>query len=108
MAVVLLNVEDNNAPNIALTLKRNGTVIDLTGASVDLIIKNADTNEITNAGHQACTVTDATGGIIAYVPAAGDVSAEGRYLAEVKITYSGGKIEILHERVVIVARAKAT
>lgn len=106
MSVLLLNVEDNTAPNIVLTLQRNGTVIDVTGATVSLIIAKRDDGSITNTGHQTCTVTDGENGLVTYTPQAADFADPGRYYCEVKIDYVGGKVERMYEVLSVLVREK--
>lgn len=107
MSVIVLAVEDNTAPNLDITLERDGTVIDLTGATVELITSKANTGEVTNTGHQSCTIVPpATGGVIRYTRQAADFPDEGRYLGEVKITYLGGTVERLHNLLNIIVRGK--
>lgn len=89
-------VEDNTAPPILLTLKREGVVIDVTGATVELIIARGST--ITNTGHQECTVVTPTSGLVQYDPQAGDFSSPGTYKADVKVTYADSSYEVLYEQ----------
>lgn len=101
-------VEDNTAPAYQITCKRDGTAIDLTGATVELIIENKSTGSITNTGHQTCTIVTASSGIISYAAEAGDFSEAGTYVGDVKITYNGGGVEILYSQVKWKVRAKIT
>ena len=102
MAVVFLTVEGNTAPAIQLTLKRNRQPIDLTGAAVALIIQNPKTKTVTNTGHQACSILEDEGGVIAYDIVDGDFANHNiDYRAEVKVTYSSGKIERIYETLTI-------
>lgn len=105
--ITILLVEDNNTPAFSVTLKRNGTAIDLSGATVRLLIKNAQTDTITNSSNQTCTVVTAASGIVSYQPETGDFPSEGRYIGEFKISYAGSRDEILHDRLNIIARKKA-
>lgn len=105
MAIRKINiVEDNTAPPIILTLKRDGVAIDLTGAAVSVIIAKGST--ITNTGHQAATVTTPAAGIISYTPQAGDFSTPGSYKADVQITYADTTVERLYDQLKIKARRK--
>lgn len=104
MSEVLRTVVGNNAPPLAITLKHDGTVIDLTGASVILIIKRDDTGAVTNASNQSCTVgTPATAGVVSYSPASTDFTVAGRYLAQAKITYANSTVEKISDKIVIAA-----
>lgn len=101
-------VEDNTAPAYQITCQRDGVAINLTGATVELIIENKSTGSITNTGHQSCTIITATSGIISYAAEAGDFSSAGTYTGDVKVTYNGGGIEILYGQVKWKVRAKIT
>lgn len=95
----------NTSPSIQVVVKRNGVVIDLTSATnVDLAIRRESTGLTTNTGHQSCTITTAASGIVTYTPQAGDFSFEGRYLGDVKVTFSGGGIEHIYELLLVLAR----
>lgn len=105
MAVVkLLIVEDNTAPPIEITCKRDGVVIDLTGSTVDLIISSG--TALTNTGHTSCSITSATTGVVEYQPQTGDFSNPGTYSCDVQVTYGDGTIERLYDRLKVKARRK--
>lgn len=106
MSAIFLNVETNTAPTVNLTLEHNGVAIDLTGASVILVIVNANTGIVTNSGHQSCTITSAISGKVSYTAQATDFPAGGRYTGGVKITYPSGQVERLYENIVIIIRSK--
>lgn len=106
MATQLLSVEDNTAPSIVLTLQRNNTAIDVTGATVDLIITSGGTQ--TNTGSTSCTLTTPTSGIVTYSPAATDFPTKGTYKCEIQITYSDATTEVLYESFVVKVRNKLT
>lgn len=99
-------VEDNTAPTIQLTIKRESLPVNLTGASVDLIIKNSTSGEITNVGDQACTITDAADGVIEYDPNATDFPSAGTYVCDVEITYADATVEVVYEQLTVEVRAK--
>lgn len=70
--------------------------MDLTNATtVTLIIKNKATGVITQSGKNA-VITTAASGIITYTSDATDFPTAGKYVADVKVTYSSGGIEILY------------
>lgn len=105
----LLSVEDNTAPPIVLTLERdNGdgttTAINVTGCTVALIINLNGT--VTNTGHQSCSLTTPTSGIVTYTTQTADFATPGTYNCEVKITYGDGTIETLYEKFQVKARPK--
>lgn len=104
MSSIFLTVTANTQPNLALTLERDGAAINLSGATVSLIITDADTGEVTNSGHQSCTITSAVAGTITYTATATDFTDEGRYTGEVLVNYGGSNVERLFEKVIIVAR----
>jgi hypothetical protein len=101
---IFQTVVGNTSPNIVITVQRNSTAIDVTGASVLLIITKEKTGTVTNTG-QSCALTTPTTGIVTYTPLAGDFPTSGRYLGEIKITYSSGKVERINEEILFVARA---
>ena len=104
MSSIFLTVTSNTQPNLALTLERDGVAINLSGSTVSLIITKADNGEVTNTGHQACTITSAAAGTITYAATATDFPDEGRYTGEVMVNYGGSNVERLYEKVIIVAR----
>lgn len=106
MAVNFYIVEDNTAPAYQITCERDGEAIDLTGAAVSLILKSKSLGTITNTGHQTCTLVTAASGIISYTAESTDFPSAGRYVADVKVVYSGGGVEILYEQAKWKVRAK--
>jgi hypothetical protein len=110
MAEVLLTVEGNEAPDIFLQLKRNGQPINLTGLSVDLLLKDTDTDTVVNTGHQGCTLGNDSYGVeeggVSYSPASGDLPANSRLMGAARINHVDDKPEILYEQVLIIVRAK--
>lgn len=104
MPVVILLVAGNLSPSYEFTLKRDSTVINLTGATaVVMNIKNAQTGTVT-ATAVALTITGLLTGKVLYSPLAAHFPSEGRYWGEIKITHSGGNTETLHKYVDFVAR----
>lgn len=94
----------NNAPDLVITCQRNGTAINITGATVKLMIQNERTGITTNGSNQSCALTTPASGIITYSPALADFPQEGRYVASIEITYASGKIEEIREEVLIIVR----
>lgn len=106
MATNFKIVEDNTAPDYVITCTRDGTAIDLSSAStVALIIKNKATSTITQAGKEAAITTPAAGKIT-YTADVTDFPSAGTYVADIKVTYSSGGIEILYNQVRFKVRAK--
>jgi hypothetical protein len=97
-------VEDNTAPPIVLTLERGGVIIDVTAATVNLIIARGNT--ITNTGHQACVPTTPTSGVVTYSPQVGDFPTPGTYKADVQIIYGDGSKEVLYDQLQLKARKR--
>jgi len=91
-------VEDNTAPDYVITCTRSGTAMNLTAATdVSLIIQQKSTGTITQAGKSAAITTPASG-VITYTADATDFPSAGTYVADIKVTYSGGGIEILYNQ----------
>ena len=98
-------VEQNTAPPLVITCERDdGTIIDLTGCDVDLIITNGSVQ--TNALHEACVVTSPSAGLVTYQLQTGDIPTSGTYLCDVVITYSDDTIETLYSQLKLKARLK--
>lgn len=91
-------VQNNTAPAYEITCQRDGVDIDLSSATVELILQEKSSGDITNVGHQTCTVTDATGGVISYAAESTDFPNKGRYVGDIKVTYGGGGVEILYNQ----------
>lgn len=92
-----------DAPDIDITLERNGTAINLTGAAVELslrYLRNGETYNLT----KGCTVLVAADGTVRYSPLITDFPYEGLYVGDAKITYSGGEIEHVYELLTVHAR----
>ena len=105
MAINFYLTEDNTAPGLSVTCTRDGTAIDLsTATKVELIIEDSS-GTITQAGREA-TITTAVSGIITYTPIVTDFPSAGTYSADIKITYTGGGVEILYKQLKFKVRAK--
>jgi hypothetical protein len=73
----------------ATVTQRDGTAVNLTGASVTFVMRNRESKAIkVNA---AMTIDDATAGRVSYPWTALDTDTVGFYEAEIKIVLSGGK-----------------
>jgi hypothetical protein len=75
---------------LKLALQSGGEAYDLSGATAQLVVTNANGASVTMAG--TVTVTSAAGGRLEYAPVAADFATAGVYSARVKVTDSGGKI----------------
>lgn len=103
MAIQLIDtVEGNTYPSIQVTCERNGTLIDLTGCTVSLIIclNGVQTNE----GHTGCTITNASQGIITYQQESTDFATAGTYYCDVHVTYPSGGSETLYDQLAVNVR----
>ena len=106
MAVNFRIVEDNTAPSYVITCTRDGSALSLVDATgVVLIIQRKSDGTITQSG-KAATITTAASGIITYTADATDFPSAGLYVADIKVTYSGGGIEILYGQAKFKVRAK--
>jgi len=89
MATIRRKQGDTYPPIEATLENKDGTAINLTGATVAFHTKRAGT-VVTNA---AATVTDATGGEVSYTLVAADTAAAGEYEIEWEITFSDGSTQ---------------
>jgi hypothetical protein len=69
----------------------SGNALNLTGATLSLIIHNTQTQEDV-AGAGTWTITNATSGQATYAWAAADSAEPGIYSLSVRITFSGGGV----------------
>lgn len=92
--------KNDTAPNLPISCSRNGSAIDLTGATVKFKIANEDGSR-TNDAHNECTVTSATGGTCTYDLETGDIPTAGTYTGDVEITYSNGEVETMTQSVIL-------
>jgi predicted alpha/beta superfamily hydrolase len=77
---------------MAVTFVDDGNAaINLSGATLALIIHNTQTNTDT-AGAGAWTITNAAGGLATYAWASADSATPGTYLLYIKATYGGGGV----------------
>lgn len=103
MSVQKINiVQENTAPALLLTLKRDGSVIDVTDCTVNLII--AKGNTVVNALHQGCTLVTPTSGIVQYTIVTGDFDTPGTYKADIEIVYADLSQEKLYDQLKLKVR----
>lgn len=106
MATKFQIVEMNTAPAYVLTCTRDGSAIDLSSATdVSLIIQRKSDRTITQAGRSA-VITTPSAGIVSYTALAADFPTSGNYVADVKVTYSNGGVEILFNQAKFKVRTK--
>lgn len=104
MASTIKMVQNDTAPDINFTIKRSGTAVDLTGATVLLKIQDTSTGLRTNDANNECTLVSATAGTCKYMFTAGDLPNATTYNCDLEITYSGGQVETAPNYVTIIAR----
>ena len=103
MPQIYRSVVGNNSPNLVFTCKRNDTAINVTGSTVTLTIRNERTGS-TSVSNGPCDLTTPASGIVTYLATTADYPREGRYIGDVKIVHGTGKIEWLHELLLMIAR----
>jgi hypothetical protein len=104
-AQILHRVQNDTAPDEEFIVTRDGEVVPLTGATVELVIKSKTTDTITNTGHTECTVTDGPAGKAVYEFQDGDLPDVGDYECDLQIT-KNGKVETYYEIIKIRTRAE--
>lgn len=93
MTVIKMYAGDSS-PNVTFNLSRpDNSPVDITGATVKLVIQNPYTNKHTNDGHNSCSVTSATTCTYAWNTAGTDLPNPGIYKAELQIAYADGQDE---------------
>lgn len=98
-------VELNTAPAYEITCERDdGSIIDLTGTTVTMKLYLGTTQTNTTSGHDACTITSASGGVITWQPKTGDLPNSGTYKGDVKVTYGDTTFETLYGKFLLKAR----
>lgn len=90
-------VVGNTAPPYSWIAKRkDGSIIDLTGTTVTLKLFRGNTQTNATSGHDACTIVGTpTLGQFSWIPKVGDLPLPGKYLGDVKVTYSDATFETL-------------
>lgn len=105
MPTALKVTQSNTAPAYTMTCKRDdGTIINLTNATVTMKLFRGTTQMNTISGHDACTTVSATLGTVSWQPKAGDLSLPGPYKGDVKITYSDNTFEVLYGNLLLKVR----
>lgn len=99
MPVVIRTYVGDGAPNITFTISReDGSIVNLTGATVRFIIQDPDThlptNNPTNTITNLCTIIDPANGICTYAWNPGsDTPDPGIYSGQIKIRYGNAAEE---------------
>lgn len=81
---------DTGAPFDPLFLHKDGSVVDLTGATISMIMEDSEGNVKIAMG--TFTVTNAAGGQASYSYAASDVNTAGSWTLYIAITIGGKPI----------------
>ena len=84
----MICVKKDDTRPLDVTLRRGGSAIDLTGATVRFIMTNGVKTVEGN-----CTLEDAAAGEVRFSWAPGDLDTAAIFRAEWEITYTGGEIE---------------
>ena len=82
-------------PLVEETLRDAGGAIDLTGStSVRVVLEDQDANEIVNESSTGAnvTITSSTAGQVRYKWQAADLSSEGNYYLEWKVTFGDATV----------------
>lgn len=103
MSDIIKMVQNDTLPDLEFTIKQDGSVVDLTGATVKFYMKNRDTGTVKING-VACTIVSASAGTCKYVWQSGDTDTVGTYQAEVEVTFSGGTVQTGYESLTIEIR----
>lgn len=97
---VIQTYQNDTAPDLTFTITReDGSIVDLTGATVTFIIENPVTHMYTNSPNNdkvdTCVITNPTGGVCVYSWNSGgtDTPNVGLYPANIKIEYADDTVE---------------
>jgi hypothetical protein len=101
----LFRVQNDTGEPINFTVLLDNAVKDLTGCSVDFIMKSP-TGAAINSGHTACTLVSPTAGTCRYDFAVGDLAEVGTYTCDLQLTNSDGTIVTEYTEYDIVTRAE--
>lgn len=109
MAEVKLHItQGDSAPDWQFTVKRDGAVVNLTGATkVELKLHSTVDGSITNSADDDCTIDTPTSGLVTYNLKTTDTPHAGVFLGDLVVTFSPTQVETDPDYVVIYARPKA-
>lgn len=83
---------NDTSPGMQATLKNgSGTAVDLTGATVLMIMRPVGGGKRKISG--ACTLHDAANGIVRYAWVSGDTDTAGLFNVEFQVTYADSTVE---------------
>lgn len=101
----LQRVQDDTGEPVNFTVTLDNQVLNLTGYTVDFIMKAPDATLI-NTGHTACTVTNAAAGQCTYAFQTGDLAQVGLYTCDLQTTSGAGVIVTEFAQYEITVRAQ--
>ncbi len=97
--------QNDRRPAIRCTLlAANGSVVNLTGATVRFLMGLSGSTALVN---QPATVVDAVNGVVEYAWLPGDTANAGRFQAEFQVTHSDGRAETFPNESYIVVQIDA-
>mgnify|MGYP000943571671 CR=1 FL=1 len=109
MATEIYMVEGDTAPDRTFNITRSGAAVDLSSATVKLVIVDTGTGLVTNGGHQECDINSpATAGIVTYLFDDGDIASPNVHFGDIVATYGSGQVETDFDRILIHVRPKVT
>lgn len=91
-------------PILEFTIVKDGSAVNLTGATVVFSMYNEA--RVRKIDKQACTITNATAGIVQYQLQEGDTSEEGSFTGEIQVTDSNSGIQTTFDAIPITVRAQ--
>jgi hypothetical protein len=84
--------QNDTSPDLQVTCKDySGTVVNVSGATVNFHMRNKTTGEVQVDG--TGSVVDGAGGVVKYSWSAGDPDTVGNFDAEFEIVYTDSKVE---------------
>lgn len=102
-------VQGDTAPNRQFTVTRDGVVVDISNATIKLIIVDTSTGLVTNEDHQNATIIEpASNGTVQYDFQAGDLTSPSVHFGDLQVIYEDSEIETNYDRVMIHVRPKVT
>lgn len=94
MATVIETYAGDSSPNITFNVSRvDGSIVNLTGATVKFIIQNPVTGKHTNDANNLCVVANSTTVVYSWNTAGTDIPVAGIYKSVLQITYPDNQLE---------------